>query len=313
MLCLSNIFGKVTLKCVLYFVLWLQCKPQLIFSTNLILLACLFIWKQPSTSPFPSESPTPSYKTLQRESLIALYDATDGANWEDNAGWLSDSDECNWYGVTCNGSGNVTKLELDGNNLIGTIPSNIASLSQLGTSFDGCLLSYLVLLSWYWLSLSYLVLLSWYWLSLSFSPFKIDFQNILIWALINSLERSPLSWEGCLSCVSMDIWETVCIIILILLFCGIDTSSFSLQFDSAESLDLGRNFLWDLIPSELGLLTNLKDLYLWDNQFTGTIPVELGGLLQLGKYGHLRDSLHFIILILLFCGIDTFSFSQCLW
>ena len=70
---------------------------------------------------------------IQRYSLIVLYYATNGANWFDNEGWLSDSDECDWYGVTCNDSGFVTGLQLDGNNLIGTIPSNIASLSQLGT------------------------------------------------------------------------------------------------------------------------------------------------------------------------------------
>ena len=57
-----------------------------------------------------------------------------------------------------------------------------------------------------------------------------------------------------------------------------------------------------------------ENLVFLGNQLTGSIPSELGGLSQLGKYGHLRDSLHFnfIILILLFCGIDTFSFSQCL-
>ena len=65
------------------------------------------------------------------------------------------------------------------------------------------------------------------------------------------------------------------------ILCGID--SLSLQFDSAEYLDLGFNQLSGTIPSEIGLLTSLKGLLLFNNQLSGTIPVELGGLSQLGK------------------------------
>ena len=61
-----------------------------------------------------------------------LYDATDGANWDDNSGWLvTGSDECDWFGVTCTG-GIVTELDLHENNLDGTIPTEITDLSQLG-------------------------------------------------------------------------------------------------------------------------------------------------------------------------------------
>ena len=91
--------------------------------------------RQPSTSLFPSESPTDDEtlrRKIQRESLIALYGATGGANWYDNEGWLSDSDVCTWEGVTCNDSGIVTGLELSFNNLIGTIPTNIGGLVGLG-------------------------------------------------------------------------------------------------------------------------------------------------------------------------------------
>ena len=77
--------------------------------------------------------------------------------------------------------------------------------------------------------------------------------------------------------------------------------------DSAEFLYLFSNQLSGPIPSAIGLLANLTELLLDGNQLSGTIPSELGGLSQLRKYGHLGDSLHFIILILLFCGIDTFS------
>ena len=91
------------------------------------------------------------------------------------------------------------------------------------------------------------------------------------------------------------------------------TLSFSpFNIDSAEILWLYSNQLSGPIPTEIGSLANLERLALYGNQLSGPIPVELGGLTRLSKYGHLGDSLHFIILILLFCGIDTFSFSQCL-
>ncbi len=65
----------------------------------------------------------------QRAALIALYNATDGANWTDNTGWLS-PDESTWYGVTVT-SCHITDIQLDGNNLTGTIPPEIGDLPML--------------------------------------------------------------------------------------------------------------------------------------------------------------------------------------
>ncbi len=65
----------------------------------------------------------------ERDALIALYNATDGANWSDNTGWLS-ADVSTWYGVTVSGC-NVTDINLSGNNLIGGIPPEIGNLTLL--------------------------------------------------------------------------------------------------------------------------------------------------------------------------------------
>ncbi len=65
----------------------------------------------------------------ERNALIALYNATDGANWTDNTGWLS-PDESTWYGITVT-SCHITDIQLDGNNLIGTIPPEIGDLTML--------------------------------------------------------------------------------------------------------------------------------------------------------------------------------------
>ena len=39
---------------------------------------------------------------IEREALIALYNSTDGDNWEYNGGWNGPAGtECDWYMITC--------------------------------------------------------------------------------------------------------------------------------------------------------------------------------------------------------------------
>ena len=37
--------------------------------------------------------------------MVALYNATDGANWTDNTSWLSQEPLDTWYGVTTDANG----------------------------------------------------------------------------------------------------------------------------------------------------------------------------------------------------------------
>ncbi len=50
-----------------------------------------------------------------------------------NDGWTEDSDECAWYGLTCDTSGSVSAIDLSGNNLRGVLEVEIALLSKIGT------------------------------------------------------------------------------------------------------------------------------------------------------------------------------------
>ncbi|TGO02388.1 hypothetical protein PN36_25890, partial [Candidatus Thiomargarita nelsonii] len=54
------------------------------------------------------------------KALVALYDTTEGDNWQDNSGWKMTNTPCNWHGVTCK-TGSVGELELSNNNLKGAI------------------------------------------------------------------------------------------------------------------------------------------------------------------------------------------------
>ena len=66
-----------------------------------------------------------------RAALVALYEATDGANWSNSTNWLTDRSIGEWYGVTTDGDGRVTSLELTENQLSGPIPAELGSLSDL--------------------------------------------------------------------------------------------------------------------------------------------------------------------------------------
>ena len=55
--------------------------------------------------------------------LVALYDATGGANWGINTNWNSSAPVREWWGVTTDGDGRVTARDLHGNNLSAPLPS----------------------------------------------------------------------------------------------------------------------------------------------------------------------------------------------
>ena len=73
-------------------------------------------------------SPTP---ISERDVLAAVYRATGGPHWALNTNWLSDEPIGTWHGVTTDESGSVIELDLSRNLLIGSIPAELGSLSNL--------------------------------------------------------------------------------------------------------------------------------------------------------------------------------------
>jgi len=64
------------------------------------------------------------------EALVALFQSTDGPNWNNNAGWLVNNQACTWYGINCQiVTGSLTHVMLDNNGLTGTLPPEIGNLS----------------------------------------------------------------------------------------------------------------------------------------------------------------------------------------
>ena len=63
--------------------------------------------------------------------MVALYNATNGADWRRNDNWLTDAPVGEWYGVTTDVSGRVTVLKIVDNRLSGEIPVELGSLANL--------------------------------------------------------------------------------------------------------------------------------------------------------------------------------------
>jgi hypothetical protein len=85
-------------------------------------------WKMPA---LPSE---------ERQALIDLYHSTDGKNWKKKEGWLGEGGtECNWFGISCTireeGGYSVGGIELEDNNLSGSLPNSLNRLDRLESLF----------------------------------------------------------------------------------------------------------------------------------------------------------------------------------
>lgn len=69
-----------------------------------------------------------SISNAERSTLISIYNATNGENW--NRTWDLDKDPRNWFGISVK-NGAVTELNLSGNALKGNFPSNLSSFPKL--------------------------------------------------------------------------------------------------------------------------------------------------------------------------------------
>ena len=86
---------------------------------------------EPTAAPTAAPTDTPAPTADDRAALAALYEATDGANWDSNANWLSDRPIGEWYGVIADLSGRVTELSLNFIQLSGEIPAELGNLANL--------------------------------------------------------------------------------------------------------------------------------------------------------------------------------------
>lgn len=193
--------------------------------------------------------------------LVALYNSTNGPGWTTRTNWLVPGRPVStWYGITVTGN-RVTQINMNpanppfsGNNLIGTLPAQLGSLTGL-TSLD---LAYNRLSGSIPTSLGNLV-------------------NLVFLNLSNAqLTGTIPSQLGNLSNL------TVLLLNNNQLSGQIPTQLGSLA--KATQINLTFNRLTGSIPAQLGNLTNLVQLLLDNNQLTGSIPGALGLLSKLTSF-----------------------------
>ena len=182
--------------------------------------------------------------------LMALYNATDGANWTDNTNWAVNCDVCTWNGVLCLNN-RVAALFLNNNQLNGNIPPEFGQLSELidldlrGNNLTGSI------------------------------PPEIG--------QLTNLESISLYNNSISGSIPMEIGNLTNLRLLKLDFNDL-TGSIPTQIGSLSNLwflDLSHNELTGSIPGTLGNLNNLITLDLTSNMHSGEIPIELGNLSEL--------------------------------
>ncbi len=199
----------------------------------------------------PAQAAIPA---AERQGLIDLYNATNGAAWTNNTGWLGAAGtECSWYGVTCDGGETtVTWVTLYNNNLVGTIPVSIGNLAGL----QGL-----------WLQVNQLS---------GGIPTELgNLSNLVDLRLdINDLTGPIPDSLGNLSNLQTLYLQSNQVL-------GGPIPATLGNLTSLTYLNLGDNQLTGGIPAALGNLTNLTFLSVDGNQLSGALPSELGSLTSL--------------------------------
>ena len=246
----------------------------------------------PPVTPVDADNP-------DRQVLVAFYTATGGPGWDQDGNWNSASAIGTWYGVETNSAGFVTELELDDNNLSGSLPARLGDLAQLerlvldGNEISGRIppelgnLSNLTMLNLRGndlegsipSELGALAMLD------TLDLFNTGVSGAIPPSLgdLGSLQRLTLGWNQLSGPIPGEMGR-------------LDNATYMNfsrneltgtippelgDLDSIELLSVSRNNLTGTIPTELGQLATIERLYLYDNRLTGGIPSVLGQLTRL--------------------------------
>ena len=217
------------------------------------------------------EEPKPSSAVELKE----LYYATGGTtSWTNSTGWNHLSDYCDgWFGVICNDDGEVIKIDLNNNEMTGTITSSIFKLPalkelnlqgnhQLACSFDGIAEASNLEILW-------------------FEDVGLD--SLAGISKAPNLQEVHLSNNDLTGSIPGEVFE-----LSQLTYLSLNYNKFSgrlpnviSQLPNLEELQLKNNQISGQIPASIGSLKKLRVLSMSANHLTGTLPDELTDLLKL--------------------------------
>jgi len=187
-------------------------------------------------------------KLKQRYGLALLYYDADGDMWIDQDGWLSEKNECEWYGIGCSEDGFVVTIDLVDNNLSGTIPNEIYIFSSMlhfsipMNNIQGTIPTTLSRLSF----ISALDLFG------NFMTGTLP-ESIYLTDSLALVEISSNNFEGSISP-------------------NIAKMKNLTRFWAAD------NELTGSIPSEIGLISKLEQIILYGNRLSGMVPTTIGSI-----------------------------------
>ncbi|WP_299894931.1 T9SS type A sorting domain-containing protein [uncultured Aquimarina sp.] len=185
-----------------------------------------------------------------KEALLALYNATDGANWSEP--WDLSTDYRTWKGLTFDENGRVSKISLFGQGMNGSIPPEIEDLTELKNLFIGAEENLI-------------------------GPIPSEIGNL---GKLESLSFFGNSLSGEIPSSLGNLSNLKNLFFSQNKLTGEIPASLG-NLSQLTSLNLSRNEFHGNIPSEIGNLSNITFLALGGNNFTGEIPSEIGSLSKL--------------------------------
>lgn len=189
--------------------------------------------------------------TMDCEALVALYDSTNGDNWDNKSQWLSGS-PCSWFGIVCIVYP-LYDVQLAYNSLRGRVPAAIGNLSGVIR-----------------------LTLSGNYLEGRIPPELGELSNLIGLFMENNQLAGPIPPElGGLANLR-------------LLYLNQNQLTGPLPSElgdlaNVEEVDIGYNLLSGAIPEDWGNLSSLVYLFLSSNDLSGPIPASFGNLGLLRK------------------------------
>ena len=215
-------------------------------------------------------------RKLQRFALATLYYSTGGQEWSGQERWLSyNSDECQWYfssfsiytspGACMAAGGALKSLVLENNNMTGTLPPELALLTDL----------------------KHLEIRRNYKVQEDSNDSNILFGSLPTEiGMLNQLEVLDFSQNELTGSIPVEYNSLTNLRELRLhrnQLTGQVPGKFLDNLEQLQQLYLFENQLSGPIPTQIAMLRSLKDLFLYENMLASTLPTELGQLYQMRR------------------------------
>jgi Leucine-rich repeat (LRR) protein len=190
----------------------------------------------------------------QRYILAMTYLTLNGTMWDQDNLWLSEDNECLWFGDQCNYNYRVNSIAIDMNNVHGSLPTEISKMEGLKS-----------------------ISITRNHLTGTIPPeiFNLPgLESLILYA--NQLRGSiPADVERATNLHTLKLENN-------LFFGRLVTQIGSLS--ELEEFTIGFNEFWRTVPTEIEKLTNMKILDLQDNRFSGTLHTEFALMTDLEKF-----------------------------